>query len=355
MFHTAAIWVAQSPPRNQWCQPPQNLGTPFWPYGDSTPIIWLIMGKNWAHNGINPAGNHGKLNHRLKLGDETQWSTWNRRCFIPKKSKKSAKQEGLLGFNIWVKEWCVVWWPSSKTITEAEWNPGTPSAVGSQGWANQLWGSPHHVTSCDMLASATNYIQQHHHAKSQNATKSLALPAASANFRANSEPRQPRQTLQVQAASVKSSRHDSSPMTDPNGAAIYGLPWIPSIYPLWMLAYIYQHHGSVMARHDSYDSWSPWKPQSRHGQHLSCCEQTRAPKTSAKRSWAMLAVKLLPVSSPRSPGEKKNCLGMLGDENWGKTWSLPDIFEGLTSANIEYYVCIICTYHVYIIMFIHVH
>jgi hypothetical protein len=60
--------------------------------------------------------------------------------------KKSAKQEGLLGFNIWVKEWCVVWWPSSKTITEAGWNPGTPSAVGSQGWANQLWGSPHHVT-----------------------------------------------------------------------------------------------------------------------------------------------------------------------------------------------------------------
>jgi hypothetical protein len=52
--------------------------------------------------------------------------------------KKSAKQEGLLGFNIWVKEWCVVWWPSSKTITEAGWNPGTPSAVGSQGWANQL-------------------------------------------------------------------------------------------------------------------------------------------------------------------------------------------------------------------------
>jgi hypothetical protein len=52
--------------------------------------------------------------------------------------KKSAKQEGLLGFNIWVKEWCVFWWPSSKTITEAAWNPGTPSAVGSQGWANQL-------------------------------------------------------------------------------------------------------------------------------------------------------------------------------------------------------------------------
>jgi len=35
-------------------------------------------------------------------------------------------------------------------------------------------------------------------------------------------------------------------MTDPNGAAIYGVPWIPSIYPQSMLALIYQHHGSVM-------------------------------------------------------------------------------------------------------------
>jgi hypothetical protein len=25
--------------------------------------------------------------------------------------------------------------------------------------------------------------------------------------------------------------HESLPMTDPNGAAIYGVPWIPSIYP----------------------------------------------------------------------------------------------------------------------------
>ena len=32
-----------------------------------------------------------------------------------------------------------------------------------------------------------------------------------------------------------------------HGAAIYGAPWIPSIYSIpFMLAYIYQHHGSVM-------------------------------------------------------------------------------------------------------------
>ena len=34
-------------------------------------------------------------------------------------------------------------------------------------------------------------------------------------------------------------------ITDPNGAAIYiykyGAPWIPSIYPLWLLAFFYQH------------------------------------------------------------------------------------------------------------------
>ena len=30
------------------------------------------------------------------------------------------------------------------------------------------------------------------------------------------------------------------------GAAIYGAPWIPSIYHQSMLALIYQHHGSVM-------------------------------------------------------------------------------------------------------------
>ena len=27
-------------------------------------------------------------------------------------------------------------------------------------------------------------------------------------------------------------------MTDPNGAAIYGAPWIPSIYPLYVTIYI---------------------------------------------------------------------------------------------------------------------
>jgi len=27
------------------------------------------------------------------------------------------------------------------------------------------------------------------------------------------------------------------PMTDPNGAAIYGVPWIPSIYPLYVSIY----------------------------------------------------------------------------------------------------------------------
>ena len=27
-------------------------------------------------------------------------------------------------------------------------------------------------------------------------------------------------------------------MTDPNGAAIYGVPWIPSIYPLYVSIYI---------------------------------------------------------------------------------------------------------------------
>jgi len=38
------------------------------------------------------------------------------------------------------------------------------------------------------------------------------------------------------------------PMTDPDGAAIYGVPWIPSTKTPFMLAYIYiyQHHGSVM-------------------------------------------------------------------------------------------------------------
>jgi hypothetical protein len=33
-------------------------------------------------------------------------------------------------------------------------------------------------------------------------------------------------------------------MTDPNGAAIYGVPWIPSIYPLYVTIYIYSIHGS---------------------------------------------------------------------------------------------------------------
>ena len=33
-------------------------------------------------------------------------------------------------------------------------------------------------------------------------------------------------------------------MTDPNGAAIYGVPWIPSIYPSHVSIYIYQHHGA---------------------------------------------------------------------------------------------------------------
>jgi hypothetical protein len=37
----------------------------------------------------------------------------------------------------------------------------------------------------------------------------------------------------------------SLPMTDPNGAAIYGAPWISTKTPV-MLALIYQHHGSVM-------------------------------------------------------------------------------------------------------------
>ena len=40
------------------------------------------------------------------------------------------------------------------------------------------------------------------------------------------------------------------PMTHPNGAAIYGVPWIPSTNTPVMLAYIYiyihQHHGFVM-------------------------------------------------------------------------------------------------------------
>ena len=47
---------------------------------------------------------------------------------------------------------------------------------------------------------------------------------------------------------VQSSPGDQIPMTDPNGAAIYGVPWIPSIYPLYVsiYIYIYQHHGSVM-------------------------------------------------------------------------------------------------------------
>jgi hypothetical protein len=32
-------------------------------------------------------------------------------------------------------------------------------------------------------------------------------------------------------------------MTDPNGAGIYGVPWIPSTKTPVMLALIYQHHG----------------------------------------------------------------------------------------------------------------
>ena len=49
------------------------------------------------------------------------------------------------------------------------------------------------------------------------------------------------------------------PMTDPNGAAIYGVPWIPSIYP---------SHVSIYTIHGSYgygvfsgrNRWSlPWK------------------------------------------------------------------------------------------------
>ena len=41
-----------------------------------------------------------------------------------------------------------------------------------------------------------------------------------------------------------------TPMTDPNGAAIYGVPWIPSIkkpsHVTVAYIYIYQHHGSYM-------------------------------------------------------------------------------------------------------------
>ena len=39
--------------------------------------------------------------------------------------------------------------------------------------------------------------------------------------------------------------YDSIAMTDPNGA-IYGVPWIPSRNTPFMLAFFYQHHGSVM-------------------------------------------------------------------------------------------------------------
>ena len=77
-----------------------------------------------------------------------------------------------------------MWWPSPKTRREAERNPyGTRSAVGSQGWANELLS--HHVTCRHMLQTTPSNVTD---AKSRNATKSLALPAASANLRANSAP-----------------------------------------------------------------------------------------------------------------------------------------------------------------------
>ena len=38
----------------------------------------------------------------------------------------------------------------------------------------------------------------------------------------------------------------SYPMTDPNGVAIYGVPWIPSTKTPVMLALIYQQHMDPM-------------------------------------------------------------------------------------------------------------
>ena len=34
----------------------------------------------------------------------------------------------------WVSDQCVTWLPNPSTGTEAEWNPGTPSAVGWPSW-----------------------------------------------------------------------------------------------------------------------------------------------------------------------------------------------------------------------------
>ena len=36
------------------------------------------------------------------------------------------------------------------------------------------------------------------------------------------------------------------PMTDPNGAGIYGVPWIPSIYPIYVSINIPAPAGSVI-------------------------------------------------------------------------------------------------------------
>ena len=41
------------------------------------------------------------------------------------------------------------------------------------------------------------------------------------------------------------------PMSDPCNYAIYGVPWIPSIYPLYVSIFIYQHQPDP--------KWEPWQ------------------------------------------------------------------------------------------------
>ena len=70
-----------------------------------------------------------------------------------------------------------------------------------------------------------------------------------------------------------------------HGAAIYGVPWIPSIYPLYVsiifvyiYIYIYQHHGSIMGSLKGPRTQHPhprcagpvlvWHPQQSHQNHL---------------------------------------------------------------------------------------